>query len=162
MVGDGHGGTAFLGEKPKYNYSAPRALAAVRNPDRLNFIPPWDVRPAREVAGCFHYRAWSVLIERRVVKYNAEELRHEAISFCYVMQRRFCKGTHPITPATAIEAFETPAVLAFDQQALLRWRALRILVEVLGGEMPPSELRKLLAFYVQPKPAEPPNAQNPS
>jgi hypothetical protein len=146
----GRGDLQLLTLQPKYSFKDTEALFAIRRPVSLPFIPSWDIRPARDAAGYFAHFSWVELLRRGAIPGRSGEKVRQEIEYCRQMAGRLYTDDSLI-PGQCIPRYTTPDLWILNRRAVRRWRALSMLVEVLGGHEPMSHLRAFLATYLVPQ-----------
>lgn len=139
----GFGALRPLAQRPKFGGMYALPLVDVKDPSKLRFLPPWEVRPARDEADAFNLRCWYELVARGEMKEatvddmrEALEVRDTVVKNCYQNEYQVGSSYLPFVPSATIAVHMNSAAR--------RGQALALLVEVLGGDAPTSSLRAFL------------------
>jgi len=144
-----------LTDRPRYAFFDTCSLFELKNPAKLNVLPPWDIRVARNAADRFFSRCWSELSARRELKNLTEDDISKALQTREAIQAEGYWKDYLIGASTITE-LSSPDLWFVTMRAYNRWQVLSLMVEVTAGEKPVSELRELLAqfFVVEAKEAD--------
>jgi len=135
---------------PKYNISDARSVIDVRTPQKLNVLPAWDIRPARDAADLFFSRCWSELTARRELENLSEEDISKALEARETIQSEGYTGDY-LVGAMTLGELPSPTLWFLAVRAYNRWRTLSLMVDIASTEKPMTDLRKLFAqFFTQP------------
>ena len=149
----GKGELRGLAENPKYSLSDARALFDTKRPAHLHVLPSWDLRPARNNANSFLHRCYSELVARGAISSASEEDVEKALEIRAQIQEEGYLGDFLVGVRTVPE-LETAHLFFVFRRAYHRWLALCMLVEVLSGDAPITDIRKHFARYFAPAEVE--------
>ncbi len=125
-----------------------RSLFELKDPGKLNVLPPWDIRVARNAADRFFSRCWSELSARRELKNLTEDDVSKALQTREAIKAEGYWKDYLIGASTITELSSADLWFA-TRRAYNRWQILSLMVDVTAGERPLSDLRELLAqFFV--------------
>ena len=136
---------------PKFTGKYAAGLVSIRKLSKLRFVPPWDVRLAREQADAFFSRCWYELAARGEIDGATEEEIQQARAIHATFEKNCYQGDYRIG-AYFVPSVASPVITVHMHSAWRRWAALSLMVEVLGGNLPPSRLRDFLRGYLSPGP----------
>lgn len=140
---------------PKYNISDARSVIDVKKPEKLNVLPAWDIRPARDAADLFFSRCWAELTTRREIENLSEEDISRALEARETIQSEGYMGDY-LVGAMTVSELPRPTLWFLTVRAYNRWRTLSLMVDVTSAEKPITELRNLFAqFFTPPCSIEP-------
>jgi hypothetical protein len=144
-----------LTDRPRYAFFDTCSLFELKNPAKLNVLPPWDIRVARNAADRFFSRCWSELSARRELKNLTEDDISKALQTREAIQAEGYWKDYLIGASTITE-LSSPDLWFVTMRAYNRWQVLSLMVDVTSGEKPVSELRELLSqfFVVEAKEAD--------
>ena len=140
---------------PRYGISNARSVIEVKKPQKLNVLPAWDIRPARDAADLFFSRCWAELIARQEIKSSSEEDISTALEARETIQSEGYTGDYLIGAMTVSE-LPSSTLWFITVRAYNRWRTLSLMVDITSAEKPMIELRNLFAqFFTAPCSTEP-------
>ena len=88
---------------PKYSLSDARSVIDVKKPQKLNVLPAWDIRPARDAADLFFSRCWTELTARRELKNFSGEDISKALEAREIIQSEGYTGDYLVGAMTVGE-----------------------------------------------------------
>jgi hypothetical protein len=135
-----------LVSEAKYSYVDTQSVLGVKDPAKLYVMPAWDVRPARNETDIFFSRCWSELIARGEISDTSEQDVAQALHKRSSILAEGYTADYLIGTQT-IPELPSPILWSAVIRAYNRWQVLSLLVEVISGEVPVSELRTLLAQF---------------
>jgi hypothetical protein len=134
---------------PKYNISDVRSIIDVKKPEKLNVLPPWDIRPARDAADLFFSRCWAELTARRELENLSEEDVSKALEARETIQSDGYTGDY-LVGAMTVSELPSPTLWFLTVRAYNRWRTLSLMVDITSAEKAMTELRSLFAQFFTP------------
>lgn len=134
---------------PKYNISDARSVIDVKKPEKLNVLPAWDIRPARDAADLFFSRCWAELTARRELENLSEEDISKALEIRETIQSEGYTGDYLVGTMTVSE-LPSPTLWFLTVRAYNRWRTLSLMVNITSADKPLTELRNLFAQFFTP------------
>jgi hypothetical protein len=141
-------------DKPDYKTTDASVLFSIKQPEKLNVLPAWDIRPARDVAEQFYHRCLAERVARKEMPDATEEQVQLAIDFRESVEAKGYAPDYMVGTQTILELPSELLWLVFVR-AYHRMSTLALLVEVTGGEKSASEIRSLFAGYFALKPENP-------
>jgi hypothetical protein len=140
-----------LTEQPNYKLADTNSLFAIKQPQKLNVLPAWDIRPARNNTTLFFNRCWSELIARGAILDVTEETVQQAIEARETIQSEGYNADFLVGVRTVPELQDQP-LWQIAVRTYHRMQMLALLVDVTSGDKPTSEIRTLFAsFFTLPK-----------
>lgn len=142
----GLGELRSLTDDPKYAVAEIRSVFAVKEPEKLNVLASWDVRPARDGASRFFNRCWAELVARRAIDKAPEQDVERALAMRAEIQGAGYTGDY-LVGARTIPELDTAFLFLVARRAYTRGQFLAVLVDVLSGEKAEGQVRKFLRQY---------------
>lgn len=135
-----------LSSGPKYDYGCLRRVLEVKEATKLNALAAWDLRPERNKTDVFFTRCWSELTARREIVETSDEDVAEAIEKRSRIEADGYTADYLIGAQT-ISELSSPILWMLVIRAYNRWQTLCLIIDIISGEKPASEMRILLEQF---------------
>jgi hypothetical protein len=142
----GLGELRALSDEPAYKTDNLRAACTVKQPEKLKVLPAWDIRPFRDAADLFLTRCWMELKARDAIHGTTEEDVLQAVNFRQSVEAEDYTADFLVGSRTVTE-LPLPLLWLVTMRAYHRTNMLALLVDVIGGEKSPSEIRTYFAGF---------------
>ncbi len=147
----GLGALTPLTDQPNYKLADINALFAIKQMEKLNVLPAWDIRPARNNTTLFFNRCWSELTARGAIRDATEETVQHAIEARETIQSEGYTADFLVGVRTVPE-LQDQQLWQITVRTYHRMQMLALLVDITSGDKPTSEIRTLFAgFFILPK-----------